>query len=101
MKRLAIALSALAAVCAASTPAMADEALLKSKGCLACHKTDAKLIGPAYKEVAAKYAASDVDKVAGSIQNGSKGAWGAVPMPANKVTPEEAKKLATWILSLK
>ena len=101
MKRLAITLSVLAAVCAVSTPAMADEAMAKAKGCLACHKTDAKLIGPSYKEVAAKYSAADVDKLAEKVQKGGKGVWGAVPMAPNKVTPEEAKQLVTWILSLK
>ena len=101
MKRLAITLSVLAAVCAVSTPAMASDALAKAKGCLACHKTDAKLVGPSYKEVAAKYSAGDVGKLADKIQKGGKGVWGAVPMPPNKVTPEEAKQLATWVLSLK
>ena len=101
MKRLAITLSVLAAFCAASTPAMADEALAKAKGCFACHKTDAKLIGPSYKDVAAKYSAADVDKLAEKVQKGGKGVWGAVPMTPNKVTTEEAKKLVTWILSLK
>ena len=101
MKRFAIALSVLAAVCAVSTPAMADEALAKAKGCLACHKTDAKLIGPSYKEVAAKYTAADVDKLAEKVQKGGKGVWGAIPMTPNNVTTEEAKQLVTWILSLK
>lgn len=101
MKRFAIALSVLAAVCAASTPAMADEAMMKAKGCVACHKVDGKLIGPSYKEVAAKYTAADVDKLAEKVQKGGKGVWGAIPMTPNKVTPEEAKQLVTWILSLK
>ena len=101
MKRLAMTLSVLAAVCVASTPAMADEAMMKAKGCVACHKIDGKLIGPSYKEVAAKYTAADVDKLAEKVQKGDKGVWGAIPMTPNKVTPEEAKQLVTWILSLK
>lgn len=101
MKRLAMTLSVLAAVCAASTPAMANEALMKAKGCVACHKIDAKVIGPSYKDVAAKYTAADVDKLAEKVQKGGKGVWGAIPMAPNKVTPEEAKQLVTWILSLK
>ena len=102
MKRLAIALAAVAATCAVSTQAMADEALAKAKNCLACHQVDKKSVGPAYKDVAAKYAASDVDKLATSIQKGSKGTWGAVPMPPNaNVNADEAKKLATCVLSLK
>ena len=79
----------------------ASEALAKEKGCLACHKTDAKLIGPAYKDVANKYTVGDVDKLATKIKDGGKGVWGAIPMPPNKVTEKEAKELATWILGLK
>ncbi len=102
MKRFAIALAALAATCAVSTQAVADEAMAKAKNCLACHAVDKKSVGPAYKDVAAKYAASDAEKLATSIQKGSKGAWGAVPMPPNaNVNAEEAKKLADWVLSLK
>lgn len=101
MKRLAMTLSVLAAVCAVSTPAVANEAMMKAKGCVACHKIDGKLIGPSYKEVAAKYTAADVDKLAEKVQKGGKGVWGAIPMTPNKVTPEEAKQLVTWILSLK
>jgi cytochrome c len=77
-----------------STAALAD-----SKGCLACHSVDTKLVGPSYKEVAAKY--TSVEQIAPSIQNGSVGKWGDVPMPAQNVTPEEAKTLAVWILQQK
>lgn len=73
--------------------------LADSKGCLACHSVDAKLVGPSYKEVAAKY--KSADEIAGSIQKGSKGKWGAVEMPAQNVTPEEAAQLAAWVMKQK
>ena len=86
-----------------SGQAMADEALAKAKNCMSCHAIDKKLVGPAYKDVAAKYKgdAGAVDKLAAKIKAGGKGVWGEIPMPPNNVTPDEAKKLATWVLSLK
>jgi cytochrome c len=100
MKRALIALIA----AAACLPAMADLALATSKNCLACHAVDKKLVGPAYKDVAAKYAGQKdaVDKLAAKIMKGGSGVWGPVPMPANtQVNEAEAKKLAAWVLSLK
>ncbi len=100
MKRALFALVAVAA-CA---PALADLALATSKNCLACHAIDKKVVGPAYKDVAAKYAGQKdaVDKLAVKIMKGGSGVWGPVPMPANtQVNEAEAKKLAAWVLSLK
>jgi cytochrome c len=88
----------------ASLPAQADLALATAKNCMACHATDKKLVGPAYKDVAAKYAndKTAVDKLAAKIQKGGAGVWGPVPMPANmQVNDVEAKKLATWVLTVK
>ena len=100
MKKLAL-IAALAAIVAG--PAFANADLAQKKNCLACHATDKKLVGPAYKDVAAKYAGQKdaVAKLADKIQKGGVGVWGQVPMPANAVTPEEAKQLATWVLSIK
>jgi len=87
-----------------SMPAWADLALATSKNCMACHATDRKLVGPAYKDVAAKYASDKtaVDKLATKIQKGGAGVWGPVPMPANmQVNDAEAKKLAAWVLTIK
>lgn len=83
--------------------AMADEALAKAKNCMSCHAIDKKLVGPAYKDVAAMYKgdAGAVDKLAAKVKAGGKGVWGQIPMPPNNVTPDEAKKLVTWILSQK
>ncbi|MBX9613360.1 MAG: c-type cytochrome [Burkholderiales bacterium] len=101
MKRILLALAATAAL---ATPAMADQALATAKNCMACHATDKKLVGPAYKDVAAKYKgdAAAVDKLAAKILKGGAGVWGPVPMPANaQVNEAEAKKLAAWVLSVK
>ncbi len=92
------------ATSALSMPAWADLALATSKNCMACHATDRKLVGPAYKDVAAKYASDKtaVDKLATKIQKGGAGVWGPVPMPANmQVSDAEAKKLAAWVLTIK
>ena len=70
---------------------------------MACHAVDRKLVGPAYKDVAAKYAGQKdaAAKLAEKIMKGGVGAWGPVPMPANpQVSPTEAKKLAHWVLTL-
>ncbi|WP_407925974.1 c-type cytochrome [Halopseudomonas xiamenensis] len=75
------------------------EALFSAKACVACHSVDNKVVGPAMKEVAAKYA-GDADHIAASIKNGSSGNWGPIPMPPNAVNDEEAAALAEWILSL-
>ncbi|TSE18989.1 Cytochrome c-552 [Tepidimonas alkaliphilus] len=101
MKRALLIVAAAAAV---AGPALADEALAKAKNCMACHAVDKKLVGPAYKDIAKKYAgdAKAVDMLAHKIQKGGAGVWGAVPMPANpQVNDAEAKKLAAWVLSLK
>jgi len=101
MKR---ALMIMAAVAAVSAPALADEALAKSKNCMACHAVDKKLVGPAYKDVAKKYAgdAKAADMLAAKIIKGGSGVWGAIPMPANpQVNEADAKKLAAWVLSQK
>lgn len=103
MKHILLTLAAFAAVTAAA-PAMADEALAKSKNCFACHATDKKVVGPSFKDVAAKFGkeAGAADMLAEKIVKGSKGVWGPVPMPPNtSVKPDEAKKLAQWVLSIK
>ena len=102
MKIFSIALMAAAGLMI-SANATADEALAKAKNCFSCHNVDKKVVGPSYKDVAAKYKgdAKAVDTLAGKIKAGGKGVWGPIPMPPNNVTPEEAKKLATWVLSIK
>ncbi|MDR1646430.1 MAG: c-type cytochrome [Zoogloeaceae bacterium] len=101
MKKMYIAAVMAAAGLVLAVPAQADEALAKSKNCMTCHKTDAKLIGPAYKDVAKKYTDKDVGSLADKVIKGGSGVWGAVPMAPNNVTKDEATKLVKWILSLK
>lgn len=101
MKR---SLTILALTLSAAVPAMADQALATAKNCMACHAVDKKLVGPAYKDVAAKYKADKgaVDMLAAKIIKGGAGVWGPVPMPANaQVNEAEAKKLAAWVMAQK
>ena len=101
MKRVLFTALVLATV---SAPVLADQALATSKNCLACHGVANKVVGPAFKDVAAKYASDKgaADMLATKIQKGGGGNWGAIPMPANpQVNDAEAKKLTSWILSLK
>jgi cytochrome c len=101
MKAVSIVL-ALAALSAGS-PALASPDLAKAKNCMACHKVDAKLVGPAYIDVAKKYAKDPAGeaKIVKQIREGGSGQWGAVPMPPQpQVSADEAKQLAKWIQSL-
>ena len=101
MKRTLITLAMTLSVAA---PAMADLALATSKNCMACHAVDKKMVGPSFKDVAAKYAGQKdaVDKLAVKIVKGGSGVWGPVPMPANaQVAEADSKKLAAWVLTQK
>jgi len=88
----------------ASGSALASTDLAKSRNCLACHATDKKLVGPSFKDIAAKYA-NDKDAVAKlsrKVREGGSGVWGQVPMPPNpQVSPDEAATLVKWILGTK
>ena len=101
MKKLLIA----AALTVATTSAMADTlALAKANACLACHAMDRKVLGPAFKDVAAKYAGRKdaVEYLTAKIKNGGAGVWGPIPMPAQaRITDAQAKELAQWILAAK
>lgn len=102
MKRSAVIL-ATAAVCAAF-PASANEELAKKHACFACHAVDKKLVGPSYKEVAAKYRndAGAEGRLADKVKKGSQGTWGQVPMPPNAAVPDgDVRALVKWILSQK
>jgi cytochrome c len=88
----------------ASAPALASEELAKKSACTACHAIDKKLVGPAYKEVAAKYKgdAKAQALLEEKVKKGGVGAWGQVPMPPNAhVKDEDIKTLVKWILALK
>lgn len=101
MKRFAFVLAAAAAVPAS---ALADQALATSRNCMTCHAVDKKLLGPSFKEIAAKYAndRAAADRLAVKIVKGGGGVWGTSVMPSNpQVSEAEAKKLAAWVLSQK
>ena len=104
MKRILVAITTLAAGISACMPALADMQLAMAWNCMACHAVEKKLVGPSYKDVAAKYAgqADAVEKLAVKVMKGGSGVWGPVPMPANaQVNADEAKKLVAWILTQK
>ena len=104
MKKFALTVALAALAAGASSPVFADADLARQKNCMACHAADKKLVGPSYKDVAAKYAGQSdaAAKLAGKIQKGGSGVWGQVPMPGNpQVSAEEAKQLANWVLSTK
>ena len=84
--------------------AQADADLAKNSGCLNCHNVDTKLVGPSLKDIAGKYAgqADASAYLTDKILKGSNGVWGPIPMPPNaNVSPENAKVLADFILTLK
>ncbi len=84
-------------------PVAEGKTLIEGSDCLGCHKLDEKMIGPSYKEVAAKYenTPENVEMLADKIIKGSSGVWGDVPMPAHGFSKENAKFMAQYILSAK
>ncbi len=82
----------------------ADEKLAQANGCLTCHQIDKKILGPGFKEIAAKYRG---DKAAEAnlvkkVKDGGKGAWGDMVMPPNAhVKDADIATLVKWILSQK
>src|SRR5262249_5504856 len=108
MKAIAIVLAGAAAVAcgfeAQAADAQAAEALAKSSGCFACHSVDKKLVGPAYKEIAAKYRNDKTapSKLVQKVKDGGKGVWGDIPMAPNAhVKDADIKTLVDWILEMK
>ena len=102
MKQFALVLGLAAAV--AAFPVRANDALAKKHACLACHTVDKKLVGPSYKEVAAKYRSDPAAeaKLVDKVKKGSQGVWGQVPMPPNGAVPDgDVRTLVKWILSQK
>jgi cytochrome c len=93
-----------AAALAASFSVHASDELAKKHACFACHTLDKKMVGPSYKDVAAKYRA-DKDapaKLAAKVKKGSQGVWGNVPMPPNSAVPDaDINALVKWILAQK
>jgi cytochrome c len=103
MKSVAVVVLGVAGALVAA-PAVASEELAKKHACFACHAPDKKLVGPSYKEVAAKYRADKgaEAKLADKVKKGGTGVWGSVPMPPNGHVPDaDIKALVKWVLSQK
>lgn len=97
-----LALTAVSALIA-SAPAQASEELLKKNACTACHANDKKLVGPAYKEVAAKYKGQKdaAAMVAAKVKKGGQGVWGPIPMPPNaSVSDADIATMVKYILAM-
>lgn len=89
---------------AAAAAASKGAGLIAQSDCLTCHKVDMKVVGPAYKEVAAKYEASEanIEMLADKIISGGSGHWGEIPMQAHpNVSKDDAKEMVKYILALK
>lgn len=100
MKIIATAL--IAASVMVSAPAMANLDLAKKSNCMACHTVDKKLVGPAYLDVAKKYAGDKdaVKKLSAKVKAGGKDVWGPVPMPPNAAVKDaDIETLVKWILA--
>jgi len=80
----------------------ASEDLIKKYGCVACHNVEKKIVGPAFKDISAKYKSLSYAEtyLADKIRNGAQGTWGGIPMPAQKqVIVTDAQEIAKWILT--
>jgi cytochrome c len=100
MKAIVFAAAALALTAGVAS---ADQALAQKSACMSCHQLEKKVVGPSFKDVAKKYKgdAKAEAHLIGVIKKGGKGVWGTVPMPPHpQVSDDNAKKLATWVLSL-
>jgi cytochrome c len=83
--------------------ANANQALAQKSGCLACHAVDKKILGPAYRDVAAKYKGqTDAEaKLVAKVKKGGSGVWGPIPMPpmSPQIKDEDIKTLVKWVLT--
>lgn len=104
MTAASAALLLMSGVAASADDPAAAMALAQKNACLSCHGVDKKIVGPAYKDVAKKYAGDKTahDKLVAKVKAGGKGVWGQIPMPPNpQVSVADADKIVAWILSLK
>ena len=102
--KLTLIVGAVTLAAGVALPAVAQEELAKKHNCLACHAVDKKVVGPAYKDVAAKYRGDKTAeaKLVEKVKKGGVGVWGQVPMPPNATVPDaDVKSLVKWILSQK
>jgi cytochrome c len=98
---LAAGLIVTGAAAAADAAADANMELAQKTGCLACHAVDKKLVGPSYKDIAAKYKGEKGAEahLVQKVLKGGGGVWGQIPMPPNNVSDAQAQQLVKWILS--
>ncbi len=99
-----VALSIAAGLMASAGSAFANADLIKKYNCTACHAYDKKMVGPAYKDVAAKYKADGAaaEKLAKKIKAGGSGVWGPIPMPAHPQVPDaDALTMSKYIMTVK
>jgi cytochrome c len=104
MKLAFVTIAGAALLAAGAAQAQSAEDLLKKSGCTACHANDKKLVGPAYKDVAAKYKgdAKAAAMLAAKVKKGGAGVWGQVPMPPNaNVADADIGKMIAYVLALK
>jgi len=102
IRKLVIHAALAAAAAASAAPAMANADMAKKYNCLACHAVDKKLVGPAYQEIAKKYAgqADAAAKLAAKVKAGGQGVWGPIPMPPNAAVPDaDIRTLVAWVLA--
>jgi len=106
MKVLLMTIAAAGSLMVVGNAAAADaaEALAQKSGCLACHSVQQKVVGPAYKDIAAKYKGDKgaEARLVAKVKAGGSGVWGPIPMPANspQVKDEDIKTIVHWVLSL-
>lgn len=104
MKRLFAAMAVAGAALVTMGNAIAVDELHKKYACTACHLDDKKLVGPSYKEVAAKYKGDKdaVKKLSEKVRKGGAGVWGQVPMPPNAApTDAELKTMIEAVMKTK
>ncbi len=95
--------AAAALVLGMSGVAAANQGLAQKNACMSCHGVDKKIVGPAFKEISAKYKGDKTahDKLVAKVKTGGKGVWGQIPMPPNpQVKDDELNKIVEWILTL-
>lgn len=100
--RITAAAAVAAGVMVVAPLAQADEALAKKHGCTACHQVDKKLVGPSYKDVAAKYKGQGdaVAKLSDKVKKGGSGAWGPIAMPPHPQVPDaDMQKIIKWVMA--
>ena len=78
-------------------------ALAKARACLGCHQVDNKRVGPSFTAISQRYSDKEnaIPYIVHVIRKGARGQWGAVPMPGQAVSEQDAEKLAHWIISIR